>query len=159
MNIIKKLILNIITIILLVTSCKKEKEEAPKSYWVFDGLTFKGFAETHPLGSAFDASERMTRYGISTGNFVSFNFSYNYMPKKTGIYAVKKNAIDTTQCTVTVSIIRDGRSIFFTSVNSTSQVTINVSPEGKLSSTFSNIALSYFATGETKTVSGSLEEQ
>ena len=155
----KKAILYITVITLLTVSCKKDKDEGPKSYWLVDGVTYKGFALTHPLGSAFDATEGSTRYGTSTGNFISINFSYNYMPTTSRIYAVKKYPLDNTQCSVTVRIVGGTGDIDYTSVDSTSEVSINVSPTGKLSASFSNIVLSYYFTGETKIVSGNLEEQ
>ncbi|MEO7584622.1 MAG: hypothetical protein ABIS74_16635 [Ferruginibacter sp.] len=149
-----------VTVLMLVTiSCKKDQAENPNSEWIVDGVSYRGFGITHPAGSAFDASES-TRSGISTGNFISINFNYNYMPKRSGIYPVKFQPNDSTQCSVTVQIVTvSGRPIRYTSVDSNSLVTINVSPGGKLAASFSNIILSYFSTGEIKMVSGKLEEK
>ena len=148
----KKMILFFTALISLSVSCKKDTIEIePKSQWVVDGITYQGPALTHPLGSAFDASDR-------AGNFISINFSFNHMPKHSGGYSVKEWPIDTTQCRVTVRIVGGGSFINYTSVDSTAEVFIYVSPQGKLAASFSNIPLWYFATGETKTVSGRIEE-
>ena len=81
------------------------------------------------------------------------------MPTTSRIYMVKKYPLDSTQCSVTVRIVGGTGDINYTSVDSTSEVSFNVSPAGKLSASFSNIVLSYYFTGETKIVSGNLEEQ
>ena len=89
---------------LFIVSCKKNQFEEPNSEWVIDGSSYKGFGASHPAGSSFAALESATRYGRSTGNYISINFGYGYMPRISGTYVVGKQARDTTQCSVTVHL-------------------------------------------------------
>ena len=155
----KKAILNIIILMLLTISCKKEVGEQPKSYWTVNGYIYRGFAETHPWGKAFDADKRMARYGQSTGDFISINFDFNYMPGESKIYKVMKYPPGAKQCSITVRVAGPGSSVNYTSIDSNSELTINVSPGGGLSASFSNLVLSDYFTGNTIIVSGYLEEQ
>ncbi len=154
----KKALLYLLLTITLGTSCKKNKQPpAPLSQWTVDGITFKGYARTF-LGGAFGASVNYGTMGLENGNnFVEIHFSLFYLPSKSGVFKVKKPIADTTQCSVTVGII--GNSLVeYSSDDSNSEVTITVSPSGKLTASFTNIVLKNY-NGEIKTVSGTLIEQ
>lgn len=153
----KKKFLYIILTIALGSSCKKQPP-APLSQWIFDGATFKGYARTSVGG--FGANINYGLRGLEDGNnYVWINF-HNYIatPSTSVVFKVKRRATDSSECTVTVGV--SGNSLLeYSSEDSNSEVTITVSPSGKLSASFAGIVLKNFYGTETKTVSGTLVEQ
>lgn len=156
----KKTILYVSALTFLAVSCKKQNnsEPTPKSQWTIDGILYKGFAKSYPLGSAFDATENFNN-GPGSSNYISIKFNYGYWPATSGIYKVKANPFGNTVCSITVGDLKNTPIGDFTSVDSTSEVNIAVSTSGKLSASFSNIVLSNYDRTKIKIVSGALEEQ
>jgi len=143
-----------ITILLLAASCKKNKSTNldPISQWTFNGITYKGNAKSFQLSSNFESVG-------NTGNYISIKFHYPFFPKKNGIYTVKKNPYDSTQCSVIAGDLSTIPTGDYTSLDSTLAVTITVSSIGKLSATFSGIVLSDLNNTKTAIASGILVEQ
>ena len=153
----KKVILFICAITFLAASCKKEKDSppTPKSQWTVDGVLYKGVAKAY-LNSLFEASEILSN-GLSSGNLISISFNYQYWPTTSGIYKVKRGPSDNSECSMTVAYPNSSDN--FNSIDSNSEVNIVVSSSGKLSASFSNIVLSNYDGTQTRTASGTLEEQ
>jgi hypothetical protein len=143
---------------ILAVSCKKEKESptpTTKSEWTVDGILYKGIAKAY-LNSLFEASEILPN-GLRSGNLISISFNYQYWPTTSGIYKVKRAPADNTECSMTVAY--PNSSDDFHSVDSNSEVNIVVSISGKLSASFTNVVLSNYDGSQTRTASGTLEEQ
>ena len=153
----KKAILCICAMTVLVASCKKEKVSpaTPKSQWTVDGVLYKGIAKAY-LNSLFEASEILPN-GLSSGNLISISFNYQYWPTTSGIYKVKRAPEDNSQCSMTVAYPNSSDN--FKSIDSNSEVNIVVSTSGKLSASFSNVVFSNYDGTQTRTASGTLEEQ
>ena len=153
----KKAILYIFAMTCLAASCKKEKDSlpTPKSKWTVDGVLYKGIAKAY-LGPLFEASEILPN-GLRSGNLISIRFNYQYWPTASGIYKVKGAPADNSECSMTVAYPNSSDN--FKSIDSNSEVNILVSTSGKLSASFSNVVLSNYEETQTRTASGTLEEQ
>ena len=116
----KKTIFHITSIIILAISCKKDTQPAsPKSQWTFGGSSYKGFAKSYPLGGEFSASDDLNAIGLPIGNIVAINFLYGHWPATSGIYKVKENPGNSTECKISVGYMGTaGANFDYTSVDS-----------------------------------------
>ena len=156
----KKINFLIITlVVILFVACKKNTTSTPdpKSHWTFDGIEYKGYAMSHPLGNVFDASEGYLGNSSNLGLIVSIRFSSG-VPTKSVILKVKKGASDNSECAVSAGFY-GSNSQEYTSSDGGEEVTITVSSSGKLTASFSNISLSSYGGATTKMLSGVLIEQ
>jgi hypothetical protein len=157
-DIMKKAILYICAITFLASSCSKDNDPPPpptlKSEWTVDGVLYKGIAKPY-LNSLFEAAEILPN-GLNSGNLISISFNYQYWPATSGIYKVKRAPANNAECSIKVAYPNSSDN--FNSVDSNSEVNVVVS-SGKLKASFSNVVLSNYDGTQTRTASGTLEEQ
>lgn len=155
----KNALLYIIVVLTLASSCKKKEQvPSPLSQWTIDNVTFKGFTDRfiNGIDAVAKSSQRESDFGK---DFLEISFVYYYIPSKSGKFKVKKIPTDSSECRIVASVV--GNSLNeYVSEDSNSEVTITVSPSGKLTASFSNIILRRSFNGtDIKTASGTLIEQ
>lgn len=152
------LLYTILATTLLISCKKREQTPTPLSHWTVDTVTFKGYTNRflNGIDGVAKNSPRDSNYGK---DFIEISFLYYYIPSKSGKFKVKRFATDSSECSIVVSTV--GNSLNeYVSEDSNSEVTITVSPSGKLTATFTNVQLKKSYNGsDIKYVSGTLVEQ
>lgn len=158
----KKSLFLLLAIAFFTTGCKKDDDSTPDpgiSEWAFDGKNYKfkgAFWQPSSGGSYLFVSDGTALGG---GNFVNITFGANLTKPPGGTLTVIAGGAASNPSTCRISVGNTDGDSFVSTGKAGDQVTLTVSPERKLTASFSNITVAKIGSSSTKTVSGTIREE